>query len=283
MTHGLWTAGLWHYLLELLIYTSLLYFIGCILGAAWRKMTASEPMPEPQFVSTAPVQPLQKTASAPMPAAAPTAHVAAARLQKPQALASARSGKADDLQRIVGVGPANEKILHSLGIYHFDQIANWSDKEIAWVEDHMQFDGRIAREEWIKQCKLLADGNEVEFQTLYGNASRPRASRPKGLEKARGGKPDDLQRISGVGPKNEKVLHSLGFFHFDQIAEWTSEQVKWVDDHLNFNGRIAREEWIKQCKLLAAGNDAEFARLYGTGGQKSADGESKSGSRTRKG
>ena len=35
--------------------------------------------------------------------------------------------------------------------------------------------------------------------------------RPKGIAKARGGKADNLQRISGVGPKNEKVLHSLAF------------------------------------------------------------------------
>jgi predicted flap endonuclease-1-like 5' DNA nuclease len=103
-----------------------------------------------------------------------------------------------------------------------------------------------------------------------------------GLASARDGKADDLQRISGVGPKNEKILHSLGFYHFDQIAGWTTEQVNWVDDHLNFNGRIAREEWIKQCKLLADGNEGEFTKLYGTGGKKSSDGETKTGSRTRR-
>ncbi len=88
--------------------------------------------------------------------------------------------------------------------------------------------------------------------------------RPRGISAPRGGKADPLQRISGVGPKNEKVLHALGFFHFDQIAAWTVEQVTWVDDHLKFNGRIKREEWIKQAKLLAEGNDDEFNKLYGT-------------------
>ena len=106
--------------------------------------------------------------------------------------------------------------------------------------------------------------------------------RPKGIAAARGGKADNLQRISGVGPKNESILHNLGFFHFDQIAAWTAEQVEWVDDHLRFGGRIKREEWIKQATLLAAGNEAEFTKLYGTGGLKNAKGEALSGSRTRK-
>ena len=107
-------------------------------------------------------------------------------------------------------------------------------------------------------------------------------ARPKGIAAARGGKADNLQRISGVGPKNEKVLHGLGFFHFDQIAAWTSEQVNWVDDHLKFNGRIKREEWIRQAQLLAEGKEAEFTKLYGTGGMRNRQGETLSGSRTRK-
>lgn len=114
-------------------------------------------------------------------------------------------------------------------------------------------------------------------------ASKPKGpAKPKGIAKARGGKPDNLQRLSGVGPKNEKVLHKLGFFHFDQIAGWTAAEIDWVDDHLKFGGRIRREEWVKQAKLLAAGKDAEFAKLYGTGGMKNAAGETKSGTRTRR-
>ena len=85
-----------------------------------------------------------------------------------------------------------------------------------------------------------------------------RMDRPRGLEVARDGKPDELQRISGIGPKNEKILHTLGYFHFDQIAGWTQRQIAWVDDHLKFNGRIGREEWVEQATLLATGKEAEF-------------------------
>jgi NADH-quinone oxidoreductase subunit E len=90
-----------------------------------------------------------------------------------------------------------------------------------------------------------------------------RMERPKGISEARGGKPDALQRISGIGPKNEKILHTLGFFHFDQIASWTAEQIMWVDDHLKFNGRIGREDWVEQAKLLASGRFDEFEERYG--------------------
>jgi predicted flap endonuclease-1-like 5' DNA nuclease len=109
-----------------------------------------------------------------------------------------------------------------------------------------------------------------------------RMERPRGLDAPRGGKADELQRISGIGPKNEKILHTLGFFHFDQIAVWSAEQVAWVDDHLKFNGRIGRERWIEQSVLLAAGRDEEFRQLFGSGGLKNAGGVTEAGSETRR-
>jgi NADH-quinone oxidoreductase subunit E len=107
-------------------------------------------------------------------------------------------------------------------------------------------------------------------------------ARPQGIAGAREGRADNLQRISGIGPKNEKTLHGLGFFHFDQIAAWTGDEVAWVDDHLKVDGRIQREEWINQARLLAEGKEEEFHQLYGTGGLQNEKGETESGTRTRK-
>jgi NADH-quinone oxidoreductase subunit E len=95
-------------------------------------------------------------------------------------------------------------------------------------------------------------------------APAAKGEQPKGIPTPRAGQPDKLQRISGIGPKIERTLHALGIFHFDQIAHWTEDQTLWVEDHLKFKGRIARENWIDQSRLLADGNEAEFARLYGT-------------------
>jgi len=66
---------------------------------------------------------------------------------------------------------------------------------------------------------------------------------------------DDLKRISGVGTVLEKKLHSLGIYTFQQIADFTKENIDWVDDHLSFHGRIERDDWIGQAKKLAAGKD----------------------------
>lgn len=63
--------------------------------------------------------------------------------------------------------------------------------------------------------------------------------------------PDDLKRISGIGPKLEAVLNGLGIWTYAQIAAWTPAEVAWIDDYLSFKGRIGRDGWIKQAKALA--------------------------------
>jgi len=75
----------------------------------------------------------------------------------------------------------------------------------------------------------------------------------------RNNKADDLKRIKGIGKQNEGRLHGLGVWHFDQIAAWTLENVKWVGSYLAFRGRIDREQWIAQAKELASGHETEFS------------------------
>lgn len=77
-------------------------------------------------------------------------------------------------------------------------------------------------------------------------------TRPPALKAPRAGVPDDLKQIHGIGEKLEDVLHRLGIYHFDQIAHWTPEHVAWVDGYLRFKGRIEREDWIRQARVLAA-------------------------------
>lgn len=86
-------------------------------------------------------------------------------------------------------------------------------------------------------------------------------SRPAGI--ARPPTVDDLKLISGVGPKNEQVLHELGIFTFAQVASWKKAEREWVDGYLNFHGRIEREDWVKQAKALARGGVDEYVRVFG--------------------
>src|SRR5262245_18781983 len=91
--------------------------------------------------------------------------------------------------------------------------------------------------------------------------SRPK--RPQGLAAPRNDRPDNFQRISGIGPKLEKTLQDLGFFHYDQIAGWDPMEVDWINEHLRFRGRVEREQWIEQARLLAGGQEERFAQTYG--------------------
>jgi predicted flap endonuclease-1-like 5' DNA nuclease len=77
--------------------------------------------------------------------------------------------------------------------------------------------------------------------------------RPEGLGAPRSGAPDDLRLIHGIGPRLETTLHSLGIYHFDQIAAWTPANVAWVDQYLRFRGRIVRERWVEQARAIASG------------------------------
>ncbi|MFN4203710.1 MAG: NADH-quinone oxidoreductase subunit E [Tabrizicola sp.] len=84
--------------------------------------------------------------------------------------------------------------------------------------------------------------------------------KPKALKAARKGKADDLKLILGIGPKLEALCHRLGFFHFDQIAEWTDAEIAWVDENLEgFKGRVSRDKWVAQARILAAGGSVEDA------------------------
>ncbi len=100
----------------------------------------------------------------PKPKAAAKTEALAEAETKPEALSAARDGKADNLKKIKGVGPKLEKLLHSMGFYHFDQIANWTAAEVAWVDQNLEgFKGRVSRDTWVEQAKLLAEGKETEF------------------------------------------------------------------------------------------------------------------------
>jgi predicted flap endonuclease-1-like 5' DNA nuclease len=83
------------------------------------------------------------------------------------------------------------------------------------------------------------------------------------LVEAAFGDPDDLERINGVGPMLCELLHEIGVFYFWQVAEWSPQDIDWVDDKLmHFKGRIQRDKWVDQAQTLAALPEA--ARRPGT-------------------
>lgn len=117
-------------------------------------------------------------------------------------------------------------------------------------EDEEEDEGAFAAEAILgrlEQEDALADA---------GEAGDVVPARPLALERPVEGAPDDLTLIGGIGPRIQEVLNSLGIFHFDQIADWSPENIAWIDDYLHFNGRVKREGWVEQAAILV-GEGAE--------------------------
>ena len=98
------------------------------------------------------------TAKGEKPAPAPEAAEAG---RKPANLLDApRDGQADDLKKITGLGPKMESALNAEGVFHFDQIAAWSDAELAYMDEALSLRGRAARDGWVAQAAALAEDKE---------------------------------------------------------------------------------------------------------------------------
>lgn len=128
--------------------------IGAIaLALGWREPQAGPSNAPAPTSKLAAAQPKAK-------AAAPAANADGT----PQFLSAAREGGPDDLKQIKGVGPKLEKTLHEMGLFHFDQIAGWGPKELAWMDENLAgFKGRASRDEWVAQAKTLAGGGDTDF------------------------------------------------------------------------------------------------------------------------
>lgn len=130
-----------------------------------------------------------------------------------------------------------------------------------------QYNASVQRQVDIGDGLKRIDGTEVPLLMpwLGKAAGRPAPSddapadapvmrQPEALAAPRAGKADDLKVIDGIGPKIEAMLHSMGFYHFDQLANWTQEEIAWVDSQLTaFKGRMIRERWVEQARDLLKG------------------------------
>ncbi len=76
--------------------------------------------------------------------------------------------------------------------------------------------------------------------------------------------PDDLLRIKGIGPKLARMLMEMGIVYYRQIAVWSATDIAAVDRRLgDFAGRITRDDWMEQARLLDAGDIAAYEMKFG--------------------
>lgn len=108
--------------------------------------------------------------------------------------------------------------------------------------------------------------NEDPVPTNVGETPAPAAPEPAPA-KAPSSDGDDLTVIKGLGPKLAGLLNGMGVTTYAQIAGWDDAEIDRVDEQLDrFKGRIRRDNWVEQAKLLAAGDETGFAARFGQNG-----------------
>ena len=88
---------------------------------------------------------------------------------KPLILSSPRPSGKDKLIKIKGIDLKVEKDLNKLGIFHYNQIAAWSNKNCDWIEEFLQLPGTAKKNQWIEQAKILESGKETVYSQKVDN------------------------------------------------------------------------------------------------------------------
>ena len=136
-----------------------------------------------------------------------------------------------------------------------DGAPKWKSTQVSGTQELADRKG-----EWKYDRATAATGAGAGGAAAASEANATVGQEPARLDAPRDGGPDDLKRIKGIGPKLEDMLHGMGFYHFDQIANWTDEELTWVDSRLDgFNGRASRDAWVSQAKVLAEGSETNDA------------------------
>ena len=103
----------------------------------------------------------------------------------------------------------------------------------------------------------------VRSAVYQGADAAPRAAAQSKV--LRSAQLEDLKRIRGIGVLIEKKLNQMGVVAYEQIANWTAQDIDRVSQSLDFKGRIERENWVEQARILASGGATEFSRRVDRG------------------
>ncbi len=165
----------------------------------------------------------------------------------------------DDFTRIEGINEELAAMLRSQGIKRYSHIAGLDDDGVVRLNRLLGVRRRIERENWIGQARRLIGLAVVPERATPAASPSPSsatsdASAP--LEH------DDLKRIRGVGALLERKLNALGFTTYAQLANWTAADIDRVSQQLDFRGRIERESWVEQARILSSGGQTVFSRRF---------------------
>jgi predicted flap endonuclease-1-like 5' DNA nuclease len=114
---------------------------------------------------------------------------------------------------------------------------------------------------------LLGTLRSVRSQAYQNPEPGPEAAHRVGSRNrvVRSAPPQDLKRIRGIGVLIERRLNAMQIATYEQIANWTAQDIERVSRTLDFKGRIERENWVEQARILASGGATEFSRRVDRG------------------
>ncbi len=231
-----------HFLLELVLWLLLAFFIGAIVGCLIRRLFAGGEK-DAKGMAGADVA----TADAGGATAAATAKAEAdtrAARRKAEEEAARKKAEEEEAARKKAEEEAERK-----------QAEEEAARKKAEEEDR-----RKTEEEARRKAEAEAAARKAEEE-----AAAAEAVKPWGLAGPIGGKADNLTRIKGIGSKINRILNEMGIYHFSQIASWTEKEIEEVDEKLKFRGRIVREKWVEQARVLAEGGETEFSKRVDEG------------------
>lgn len=155
----------------------------------------------------------------------------------------------DDLTLINGIGPFIEKKLNDIGIYTYQQIADFDGPKIEQVtRDVAYFPGRIEKDDWVGQARKL-----LAMKTNNPAALKKKTTHPTD--------PNNLKIVEGIGPKIEQLLKDGGINNWQDLAEATLERLQEILTAAGERYRIHDPNtWSNQATLAAAGKWAELEK-----------------------
>ena len=142
------------------------------------------------------------------------------------------------------------RTLSDMNLRHWQNTARLLESYPNWMNLPNGMAGS-ALVDWFDKFQRQANGATVKTNAAESSAAPETGARPDTLA-APNGQADDLTRIKGIGPKLSKRLNEIGIYHFKQIAEWSDAEAVWVDDYIASKGRVAREAWVSQARILSA-------------------------------
>jgi small subunit ribosomal protein S2 len=134
--------------------------------------------------------------------------------------------------------PANDDAGRAISLY-CDLVARAAIDGISRGQGELGIDVGAEEAPVVEELPPAANANVAEEQTQnFEQLTAPR------------GAPDDLTKLTGVGPQLEKKLNDAGIYHYWQLAAMKPEDVQKVDADLKLHGRIDRDNWVTQARTL---------------------------------